>query len=548
MNINKFILKKDFLFYIALGSLLLVMILFSIVNSYTKKQIAKSNEIIEKNLSDISILSIIYSDLKSYTAKLILIRNLKWNNSSKIKYLSVKFNKQKENIQKINKEYIKNLLTSFFENLKEIEPDKTSTKILTEKINKNNGFLKKIDTSIQLLKAEINKSRANLKQISGSSGIIFIVVVFIILIISGWGFYYNYNAINITKSFIEKWQIETSIIENFGEFFSIKEKLNEFLSEVKKAKLIEKNTEEKIKLIKDALINVITSFSEISLAADSVSTASQELAKKITGYSDSIKSTKDLTINMANDTEKIRTETNKGAVYSQKMNETAKADEDTIVSIIKEIESMHGVINDLNNVIGNMNTKATEISKVASLIKEIAEQTNLLALNASIEAARAGEAGRGFAVVAEEIRQLAESTGSASKKISEEVREINKITNLTVEKISGATKRINASVSVANDAAISFQKIKDSIEETMQVSGNIYNLTNDEVNKIQSIVGIIKDVESIIDEMASNIEGISASIEQETASIENLRSSLEEIYQKSENIRLDIEKIRKSEN
>ncbi len=548
MNINKFILKKDFLFYITLGSLLLVMILSSLINSNTKKQIARNNEIIEKNLSDITILSTIYTGLKSYNDKLIYIRNLKWNNPSKIKYLRVKLNKQKENIHKINKENIKNLLMPFFENLKEIEPANTPTKILTEEINKNNEFLKKIDASIQLLKAEIKKSEVNLKQISASFGTVFIIVIFIILIISGWGFYYNYNAINTVKSFIENWQIETSVIDNFGDFFNIKEKLNEFLSEVKKAKLIEKNAEEKIKVIKDELKNVITSFSEISLAADSVSTASQELAKKITGYSDSIKSTKDLTTNMANDTEKIRTETNKGSVYSQKMNETAKAGEESIVATIKEIESMHGVINDLNNVIGNMNAKATEISKVASLIKEIAEQTNLLALNASIEAARAGEAGRGFAVVAEEIRQLAESTGSASKKISEEVKEINKITNFTVEKISGAAKRINASVSVANDAAISFQKIKDAIEETMQVTGNIYNLTNDEVNKIQSIVRIIKDVESIIDEMASNIEGISASIEQETASIENLRSSMEEIYQKAENIRLDIEKIRKSEN
>lgn len=548
MNFRKFILKRDFLLYLSTGIILLLMILFAVVNSNIKKKIARHNEIIEKNLSDISILSSIYAGLKSYNDNLIYLRNLKWNNSAKIKYIKIKILRPKENIQKLNRQNLKTLLISFYDNLIEPDLNNITTKMLTEEINKSSEFLKKLDASILLLKGEILKDKEEIKKLSSSLGTIFVIMVLAILLTAGWGFYYHYTAVTLSKSFFENWQEDQSVIENFGELFNIKDTLNTFLLEIKKLKLIEKNAEDKIKVIRDALKNVITSFSEISLAADSVSTASQELAKKITGYSESIKNTKDLTTNMANDTEKIRTETNKGAVYSQKMNETAKGGEESIISTIREIESMHNVINDLNNVIGNLNTKAIEISKVASLIKEIAEQTNLLALNASIEAARAGEAGRGFAVVAEEIRQLAESTGNASKRISEEVKEINKITNFTVEKISGAAKRINASVSVANDAAISFQKIKDSIEETMHITGNIYNLTNDEVNKIQSIIRIIKDVESIIDEMASNIEGISASIEQETASIENLRSSLEEIYQKAENIRLDIEKIKKSDN
>lgn len=545
MNLKKFLLKKDFLIYLSIAVFTLFIILFSVINWKIKHNIKSCDEIIEKNLSDILVISEINNALKSYNDILIYARNLKWNNSSKVKFVRYKTKKIKELIDKINKENIRTALSEFYEGFREIDWDNLSTKILTEEINKNLNFLKKLDAWTVLLKNEIITKKENLNKIKGQNISFFIFIIIIISLIIGWAFYFYFEVKNSAKYLFEEGEVDFRAAENFGEIFDLKNEVNRFLSIIKNFNNNSALIEEKAKTIKDSLKSVITSFSEISLAADSISTTTQELAKKVTGYSDNIKNTKELTENMSDDIEKIRTETNKGTIYSQKMGVTAKEGEETIISTIKEIDSMHGVISDLNNVIGNMNTKAIEISKVAALIKEIAEQTNLLALNASIEAARAGEAGRGFAVVAEEIRQLAESTGNASKKISEEVKEINKITIFTVDKISAAAKRINTSVKIAEEAAISFQKIKNSIEETMNITNSIYNLTNDEVSKIKNIIKIITDVESIIDDMATNIEGISSSIEQETASIENLRSGLEEIYQKVEKLRFDIENLKK---
>jgi len=168
-----------------------------------------------------------------------------------------------------------------------------------------------------------------------------------------------------------------------------------------------------------------------------------------------------------------------------------------------EIEALLSTINhsaqleeELSQKMEHLNTEASQVKSILTVIGDIADQTNLLALNAAIEAARAGEHGRGFAVVADEVRKLAERTQKS-------LVEINATINVIVQNISDATEQMRQNIDAMGNVTAISDKVDRNINETVETMEKTAQLTAHSVENSKSIAQHIQSMLEQIESLSS---------------------------------------------
>ena len=236
------------------------------------------------------------------------------------------------------------------------------------------------------------------------------------------------------------------------------------------------------------------------------------------------------------DIERIAANAKQVSLDSQHASGSAQQGRSTLQQLVAEMAEITSRVNATQKVVRQLGERSEAIRGIISIIQEISSQTNLLALNAAIEAARAGEHGRSFAVVANEVRKLAEASGSAAEQIAQMIHTIHDEIAQAVEAMNATSKAVDQGQSGVSTAATAFEHILHAVDDVSRQIVQMNEAAREIAEGTREIIRNADAVAELAEQAARDTQEVAAASEQQTATTQEMTAASETLARMAEQL------------
>jgi methyl-accepting chemotaxis protein len=244
----------------------------------------------------------------------------------------------------------------------------------------------------------------------------------------------------------------------------------------------------------------------LSAASTSVAGATRDIAGQAQAQSEAASSTAASVEEVSVSISQVADHAAQTQDIAQQASRLSESGRETMHKAATAMTRLAGSVQDSARLIEALSRRSAEISTIVEVIRDISEQTNLLALNAAIEAARAGEQGRGFAVVADEVRKLAERTGSSTTEISALTSTIQSEVASAVAQLHQSTTQVDEGVGLSAEVQQALIQIHDGAGSTRNFVGDIASAAAEQRHASQEIARHVERIARMAEESSRAIE------------------------------------------